>query len=444
MTIRTNPTSSWRLFTFAAPLAALVLLFSPFDRAIAIDCGPGFESLPGCSDSGSDEGGSSGGDAAEGAWSEETIAGMNVQIYMPDSEPVLGDERALMVNLHGCTQTNTDLMNAGNWEATADEFGMVVVLPNAPGGGVLLGCWDYYDSNHTRTNRHNGNLLDLVGEMLDRNDMTVDPDQVYISGLSSGGSQAMVMGCLAPDVFAGFGNNAGPTVGTGSGDIGFVSTSEAQGRNTCEDFAGNNTSEFDTQIASVIYGDNDDIVAPGYNPLNADIMASIYGADATSPFSLDDLRGNNTSGSGTLFEDADGPRVSLIQNTGMGHNWPAGAGNGGSYITSNSIDYPHYLTTYLFANNRRIDDAPDDPGNGDDGNGDDGNGDDGNGDDDNGFACTETTSSTYDHVEAGRAYQSGGTAYAQGSDDNLGLWNLFNEATLAETDEGYFEEGTCP
>lgn len=128
--------------------------------------------------------------------------------------------------------------------------------------------------------------------------------------------------------------------------------------------------------------------------------------------------------------------MSLIQNGGLGHNWPAGAGTGGSYITANSIDYPHYLATYFFANNRRVDgDTPEDPGNGDD------DDDNGNGDD---FTCTETTSSTYAHVDAGRAYQSGGIAYAEGSGDDLGLWNTFNTVTLAETGEDFYQEGSCP
>jgi poly(3-hydroxybutyrate) depolymerase len=47
----------------------------------------------------------------------------------------------------------------------------------------------------------------------------------------------MVMGCLAPDVFAGIGINAGPTVGTTSGQIGSVAVSQAQGTATCRTFA---------------------------------------------------------------------------------------------------------------------------------------------------------------------------------------------------------------
>lgn len=281
---------------------------------------------------------------------------MNVKLYVPATAPAVAGKRALMINLHGCVQTASTLASAGNWQAVADSYGMVVAAPDAPNGGVLLGCWDYYDANHSRSNpsRHDDNLLQLAQSLLAREDLNLDKDQLYISGLSSGGGETMVMGCLAPDVFAGVGINAGPTVGTTSGQIGSVAVSKAAGVQTCRNFAGSTGAAFQTQVASVIYGSNDTTVAPGYNVLNAGIMAEIYGAGTTSQFSLSGLAGNNTAGSGTLYSDAEGPRVSLIQNTGMGHNWPAGGGSGGSYVTTNSINYPAYITDFFFENNRRV------------------------------------------------------------------------------------------
>jgi poly(3-hydroxybutyrate) depolymerase len=295
--------------------------------------------------------------AATGSWTTESIAGMSVRLYTPARAATLGTGRALMVSLHGCVQTASTLQTAGNWAATAEEYGMVVALPGAPGGGVVLGCWDYYDSNHSRISpaRHDDNLLALVSALTDRTSLGIDRAQVYLSGLSSGGGETMVMGCLAPDVFAGIGINAGPTVGTTSGQIGSVAVSQAQGTATCRNFAGSASASFSSQLTSVIYGSNDTTVATGYNTLNAQIMAGIYGAGATSTFSLAGLAGTNTAGSGTLYADAAGPRVSLIQNTGLGHNWPAGGGPGGSYVSTNSIDYPAYVTGFFFAHNRRVD-----------------------------------------------------------------------------------------
>lgn len=355
---RSGRTRRAKLMTMMAGVAlALASLVAVSPAAQAITCPPGFEMLPGCTNGGGGGGGSSNSPTPAGTWSTETIAGMSVRIYVPSTQPVLASGRALMIGLHGCVQKAGDLQTAGNWTATAEEYGMVVALPDAPNGGVILGCWDYYDANHSRTSpsRHDDNLLDLTAALKGRSGLGIDPDQVYISGLSSGGGQTMVMGCLAPDVYAGIGINAGPTVGTTSSQISSVAVSKAQGANTCRTFAGSALSSFGTQLTSVVFGSSDSTVATGYGTLNGQIMAEIYGATSTSSFSLSDLPGNNTNGTGTLYADGEGPRVSVISNTGVAHAWPAGAGSGGTYITANSIDYPAYVTSFFFENNRRVD-----------------------------------------------------------------------------------------
>ncbi|MCL8025906.1 extracellular catalytic domain type 1 short-chain-length polyhydroxyalkanoate depolymerase [Nocardioides bruguierae] len=295
--------------------------------------------------------------AAAGSWTQETVAGLGVRLYTPTTAPALDGRRALMVTLHGCVQTNADLATGGNWQATADAYGMVVAAPAAPDGGVLLGCWDYYDTQHSRSApaRHDDDLLALVDALLARPDLDIDPDQVYLSGLSSGGGETMVMGCLAPDVFAGIGIDAGPTVGTTSGQISYVATTQAQATSTCTGFAGSHTDAFDTQLTSVVHGSDDTTVAPGYNRLNAEVMAGIYGATDASALDTSTLTGANPAGSGTVWSDEAGPRVSLFTNTGVAHAWPAGAGPGASYVDPDSVDYPAYVTGFFFGNNRRTD-----------------------------------------------------------------------------------------
>jgi poly(3-hydroxybutyrate) depolymerase/fibronectin type 3 domain-containing protein len=60
------------------------------------------------------------------------------------------------------------------------------------------------------------------------------------------------------------------------------------------------------------------------------------------------------------------------------------------------------------------------------------------------FVCTATTSSNYAHVQAGRATTSGGYTYAKGSNQNMGLYNVFYTTTLANTAPNYYVIGNCP
>lgn len=369
-----------------------------------------------------------------GSWNRENgLAGMDyVHIYTPSASPAVDGKRALMINLHGCAQSADDFKNGNDWESVAESYGMVVAIPDVPGNGAadvrsdvsVSQCWDYYFANHTRNNRHNDNILSLVNNLLGRSGLNIDPDQVYISGLSSGGGETMIMGCLAPDVFAGVGINAGPTIGTGPNEIGTVSTTQGAAVNDCNNIAGGSSGNFQSQITSVVFGTGDYLVNQDYNRLNADVMADIYNASK-------DSGSNSIAGGGTEeLWSKDGKKVvQLITVQGLGHAWPAGSdtSGGGGYIDHTTIDYPEVLTAFLFCNNRRTSEnecdggtEPPPPPPGDD--------------------CWTTTN--VNHYNAGRAVQYGSGQYASYGAVGSYAWLGYGSDTtsLEETSSGYYEK----
>ena len=295
-----------------------------------------------------------------GSWSEETIADMPVSLYVPGTEPVLAGKRALMISTGGCGQQkkgNTEFRDQSNWEATAKRYGMIVAVPNAPEGGVFIfGCWDYYKDNHTRTNRHNDNILALVEELKSRDALNIDTNQVYFSGLSSGGGMSNVLSCLAPDVFAGVGNVAGPALGSAATEIQSVSLSKEEVKNTCIALAGDKQEALASQIFSVAWGEKDKIVTPKYAELIVEGMSLVYRAQKDAKNTT--INGDKHNAKRETWSDKNGPRISRLMVEGIGHAWPAGAGSGESkYMDNTSIDYPAQLTKFLFENNRRVDRA---------------------------------------------------------------------------------------
>lgn len=299
-------------------------------------------------------GGAGGGSTPTGSWTTRpSLAGMEVHLYTPATTTANG-ERALMVALHGCAQSNEVVRDNWSWQDEADEYGMVIAAPMAPGGGVIAGCWDYYGANHgrVRPGRHDDNLIDLAQALLADDALSIDPGQVYVSGLSSGGGQTFVMGCVAPEIFAGIGINAGPAVGTSSSQIGSVATTAGQAAGVCQSFANDgNAGAFDTQLTSVVHGTADYIVAPGYADVAAQAMADIYrvGRDGGTTA----IPGGGTE---TTWSDSRGVRVQKIIVDGLDHAWPAGPdSSGGAYTNHTSVDYPAVLTAFLFENNRRAD-----------------------------------------------------------------------------------------
>lgn len=61
-----------------------------------------------------------------------------------------------------------------------------------------------------------------------------------------------------------------------------------------------------------------------------------------------------------------------------------------------------------------------------------------------GGGATCTTASNYAHTMAGRAYVAGGYTFALGSNQSMGLWNVFVTNTLKLTSPNYYVIGTCP
>jgi len=393
-------------------------------------------------------------------WAADAVHGGNLTgyYYWPATQPVHANgKRALVLVLHGCVQTAlNDVINNGdggfNWQGVADQYGAVILAPNATGNAGNNHCWDYYGTNHTRTTGHDGVLLDLVSRFTNDPQYEIDPNQVYVAGLSSGGGETMVLACLAPDVFAGIGNNAGPALGTSSGQIGSIPSgyTSTTAKNNCLNLAGSNSSYFSTQIASAMWGTSDYLVGQAYGPLNMEAMRLVYGGSYTSA-NLTVAGG----GSGTQHTDASGKlRTSQVAVSGMSHAWPAGAGGQNTnYVDSTRSNYPSYLMNFWFTNNLRA----------------------GSGGTTTttagattttaaattttAAATTTTTSTTtttaaagacfnssnYAHVTAGRAHDGGGYALANGSNANMGLDNIFYTSKLRQTGSNYYViDSTCP
>ena len=299
-----------------------------------------------------------------GTWVSEPSSNLNglqnAYTYVPkNANPTtIGNGRALMITLHGCAMTASNVINNGyNWETTAEQYGMVVVAPTVPSGTTATrtysGCWDWFGGNHSRTTRDEAILLKLVDIIKARPGLDIDPNQIYITGLSSGGGLVIDIGCVAPDYFAGMGINAGPALYTpGTAGVGSKATVTAQQvSDTCTSIAGSYSSALKTQIASVVNGTTDSIVDPTHDQINAAGMKINYGA-TTSNGTFTDVKST-----GETWRDANGKtRMSWVQATGMGHAWPAGSGGsgGGTYVDYSHINYPAYVTKFFFDNNLRV------------------------------------------------------------------------------------------
>jgi len=300
-----------------------------------------------------------------GTWVKETASYSansltlgDTYVYVPKNAApaVKAGKRALMLSLHGCGQKATAVINNSyNWEPVAEQYGMVVVAPSVPTGRSYPGCWDWFDANHSRTNRDSGPLLKLVEAIKARSGLDIDPNQVYVTGLSSGAGLANTVGCMHPEVFAGIGSNAGPVIGSKNGDnLSEPSIPAATVAANCQKYNGNAYNDwFKTQLWSTVYGgSSDSLNKTNNNRRNAEALRIVYGISSATavPFTV------TGGGDGKMYSDGKFERVSDIYISAMGHAWPAGstAKPADQYVSNKFVDYPAWVTAWFFKNNMRV------------------------------------------------------------------------------------------
>jgi poly(3-hydroxybutyrate) depolymerase len=168
----------------------------------------------------------------------------------------------------------------------------------------------------------------------------------------------MVLGCTAPEVFAGMGLSAAPPPGVTTGQIALPPSgySASTAANACRAMAGTALDHFATQVTGVIWGTSDYTVAQAYGPLDAAAMRQVYGGAYTQGAAVS-VPG---SGSNVQYTDANGKvRTSEITVTGLGHAWPAGSGGqNANYVNATRVNYPAFIMDFWFNKNLRVSQAP--------------------------------------------------------------------------------------
>jgi poly(hydroxyalkanoate) depolymerase family esterase len=371
----------------------------------------------------------------------------------------------LVVALHGCTQTATEYEQDSGWQQYADQWGFDMVYPQQTSSNNSEECFDFFDpSQDSRGQGGAASVIQMIQYM--ESHYSIDASRIYVTGLSAGGGLTSALLADYPDVFA-----------AGSIDSGLpaqCATGGSTSAYTCMDGA---VSKTEAQWTALVTGSD-----PGYtgpwprvaiwqgtadtevNPANAteemDQWTGVWGVSQTAS-STQSLTGGTTE---SLYDNGSGtPVVEVYSISGMQHGLAVNPGSGvgqcgatGAFFL-NYICSSYYTALFWGLNGTATSSPTASP------------------------TATPTTAhptptatatatatptatasatatasptstwapvcftaSNYAQTVAGRAYQSGGYALADGSNQNMGLWNVFVTTTLKETSPGYYVIGTCP
>ena len=118
--------------------------------------------------------------------------------YAPDNLP---SRPALVVALHGSTQTAAKYDFGAGWSTLADRHGFVLMMPEQSRQNNPNCSFNWFQPGDTR--RDEGEACSIA-QMVERAivDFNVDRRRIFVAGLSAGGAMTLVMLATYPDIFA--------------------------------------------------------------------------------------------------------------------------------------------------------------------------------------------------------------------------------------------------
>jgi poly(hydroxyalkanoate) depolymerase family esterase len=127
--------------------------------------------------------------------------------YVPSTYRT-GNPMPLLVALHGCTETGDDFARVSGLTQLAERRGFLVVYPEQSILDNPVRCWNWFlPSNVVRGIGEPAIIAGITDRV--REQYSIDPRRIYVTGGSAGGVLSVIMAATYPDIYAAAGVVAG-------------------------------------------------------------------------------------------------------------------------------------------------------------------------------------------------------------------------------------------
>ena len=239
------------------------------------------------------------------------------KLYIPS--PKGAEKRPLIVMLHGCTQNADDFAVGAGMNRLAEAHGCVVAYPNQVIKANHMNCWNWFDPKDQTRDRGEPRIIAGITRAVIE-ELNIDPERVFVAGISAGAAMAEVMGVTYPELYAATGIHSGVAYGaatdTASAFAAMSGANQGRGRGKGRK-AGVRT--------IIFHGTSDRVVHPANGEaILDDFRASVAGEESQ----IDGVAGGRAFRR-TVIADASGiVQVERWAVEGLGHAWSGGSAEG--------------------------------------------------------------------------------------------------------------------
>ena len=276
--------------------------------------------------------------------------------YVPADAP--SAPRAMVVMLHGCTQSADDFAAGTQMNRLADAHGFVVVYPEQAAQANTSKCWNWFKPQDQLRGAGEPALIAGIVRAVAQQ-QGADPHRIFVAGLSAGAAMAVVLGETYPELFAGVGAHSGLPYGSAH-DIASALAAMKGGRSglpglkvqPADAKAGRKRAVQAVPII-VFHGDRDHTVQQTNGADIARQARQAHGAQFGEAALRESTQAGVAKGgrrySRTVHADAQGrPQVESWTVHGAGHSWSGGHASG-SYTDPTGPDASAEMVRFFLA-----------------------------------------------------------------------------------------------
>jgi poly(hydroxyalkanoate) depolymerase family esterase len=238
--------------------------------------------------------------------------------------------------LHGCTQSPEDFAVGTRMNQLAESRQILVLYPAQAQSANTSKCWNWFKPGDQRRNEGEPSIIAGITREVMR-DYGIDPQRVYVAGLSAGGAMALVMGMTYSELYAAVGVHSGLPYAVAHDLPSAFAAMRAGGEKDTRmhDRGTVGSAIIERDVPTIVFhGDRDTTVHPGNGDQIIAQSRAVDGANASARIGSRVFVQRSKVASGhaytrTVYRDADGQ--SSIEHWlvhGTGHAWSGGSSSG--------------------------------------------------------------------------------------------------------------------